>query len=66
MSDNKHMKKSVRFEDRVNFHPLYDDIEVRNYRKKYWELLAIDRYRFKTRIDIVSMVVNPILNKHFK
>ena len=63
MSDNKHTRKSVRFDERVNFHPLYEDIEVKNYRKKYWELLAIDRYRLKRRIDSVSKVINPILNK---
>ena len=66
MSDNKYIKKSVRFDERVNFHPLYDDIEVRNYRKMYWELLAIDRYRFKRRIDGVSMVINPISNKYHR
>ena len=66
MSDNKHIKKSVRFDERVNFHPLRDDIEVKNYRKMYWELLAIDRYRFKRRIDSVSMVINSILNKHHR
>ena len=66
MIDNKHIKKSVRFDERVNFHPLYDDIKVKHYGKMYWELLAVDRYRFKRRIDSVSKVINPILNKHHR
>lgn len=32
-------------------------------RKKYWEYFAIDRIRFKKRIEITSMILMPILNK---
>lgn len=30
-------------------------------RKKYWEFIALDRIRFKHRIEKLAVVLNPIL-----
>ena len=60
------IKKKVRFDERPTFHILYDDDDVRNYRNPYWELLILDRYRFKRRIECVSKQLDPILNKEYR
>ena len=41
---------------------LYDNIDVKRYRKPYWTLMALDRCRFKRRIELTSLVLNPVLN----
>ena len=41
---------------------LRDNIDVKCYRKPYWQLIALDRCRFKRRIEIMSDILNPILN----
>lgn len=32
-------------------------------RKKYWEFYAIDRIRFRRRIQLISQIVNPVLDQ---
>ena len=41
---------------------LHDNIDVKRYRKPYWQLMALDRCRFKRRIELTSIVLNPVLN----
>ena len=44
--------KKVRFAENPTIYTIYDDDEYfTNYRKPYWELMAVDRHRFKRRID---------------
>lgn len=31
-------------------------------RKKFWEFFAIDRIRFKTRVEKIGVVIEPILD----
>ena len=40
--------------------------EIINYRKKYWELFAIDRSRFKDRVNRMEKIIGPILKKEHR
>ena len=61
-----HIKKKVRFNEMFTFHVLYDDDDVRIYRNPYWELLILDRYRFKRRTEHTSKELDRILNKEHR
>ena len=52
--------KKVRFKTDIEIHIFHD--ETNNFRKKYWEYFAVDRYRFKDRIYRYELVIAPILN----
>lgn len=56
-------KKKVSFNDNIEIKFLYDDQEVIEYRKKFWEVYAIDRKRFNDRIKYSSVLIIPILEK---
>ena len=56
-------KKKVTFNDNIEIKFLYDDQEVIEYRKKFWEVYAIDRKRFNDRIKYSSVLIIPILEK---
>ena len=56
-------KKKVTFNDNIEIKFLYDDQEVIEYRKKFWEVYAIDRKRFNDRIKYSSVLITPILEK---
>ena len=66
----KNIKKSVSFNEECNVIHLLDEEfeneEFKNYRKIYWELFAIDRCRFKRRINHTAKVIDPILNKEHR
>ena len=52
-------RKCVRFTDEVSsFNIPYED------RKGEWMMFAVDRCRFRTRIDRVSQVIEPVLRRH--
>ena len=55
--------KTVKFDDFIRYHYLHDSDEVVRYRKMYWELMVIDRMRFNRRINHLSEILNPILEK---
>lgn len=40
-----------------------DDQESKNTRKLYWEFVAVDRYRFKDRINRLESVLSPVLTE---
>ena len=61
-----YIKKKVRFNEMPTFHMLYDDDDVMLYRNPYWELLILDRYRFKRRIECASKELDKILNKEHR
>ena len=66
MANVGNMKK-VRFAENPTIYTIQDDDEYfRNYRKPYWELMVIDRHRFKRRIDFSCKFLNPILNKEYR
>ena len=56
--------KKVRFNKDVEIHIFHD--ETNNFRKKYWEYFAVDRYRFKDRICSVEPLITPILNMQYR
>ena len=59
--------KKVNFAEKPTIYTIQDDAEYfRNYRKPYWELMAVDRHRFKRRIDFSCKFLNPILNKEYR
>jgi len=60
----KNRKKSVSFNDHsleevIEFE---DDLESKNAREKYWEFMAVDRFRFKDRIQRLEPLLTPILS----
>jgi len=60
---NKH-KKSVSFKDHsleevIEFE---DDVESKNARKLFWEFMAVDRFRFKDRIQRVEPLLSSVLS----
>lgn len=56
--------KKVTFNEQYNkTYKLYTwDYAYKSARKKFWEFFAIDRMRFKNRINVTACVINPILN----
>ena len=58
-------EKCLRFNEDFNILYLLDEDEedYKNYRKIYWELFVIDRWRFQQRINNVVNILNLILNK---
>lgn len=60
--DDKKQKK-VRFNLKPTVHVMYSwDYAYRAARKRHWENYAIDRQRFKQRIDNLSEIISPILD----
>lgn len=54
-------KKSVQFSDRITVILIpYEE------RKGEWMTMALDRYRFKRRIENMSNILSPILKKHLQ
>ena len=56
--------KKVRFNMDIEIHIIHD--ENNNFRKKYWEIFAVDRFRFKNRINRHEKIITPILNKEHR
>lgn len=55
------MDKTVRFSDEVTIIIIpYED------RKGDWMTMALDRCRFKRRIDHTAKIINPVLLKHLE
>lgn len=55
------MDKTVRFSDEVTIIIIpYED------RKGDWMTMALDRRRFKRRIDHTAKIINPVLLKHLE
>lgn len=57
------LKKSVSFRDHsleeiIEFE---DDLESKNARKLFWEFMAVDRFRFKDRIERMEPLISPVL-----
>lgn len=50
----------VKFSPPVFFY-VCDTPDIVKNRKKYWEIVALDRQRFKDRIEQVKFVLDPIL-----
>lgn len=51
--------RKVRFSREVEVFQFEDDCV--DYRKPYWEIYAVDRFRFNERIKTVEKILNPIL-----
>ena len=58
--------KTVSFAEKNEVFVLEDDDDVREYRKLYWEFFCIDRARFKRRIGMLSVIINPVLTKEHR
>lgn len=59
--------KKVTFNEKNNkiHHMITWSFAYRNARKSDWQILALDGYRFKNRINIISKNLDPILeNEH--
>ena len=51
-SSHQPSKKNVTFNDYVNIHPMIVwSFAYRQHRKTYWEFVAVDRWRFRRRIN---------------
>lgn len=58
---NQTVNKQVRFTAPTIFY-IRDTVDYIESRKIYWELFALDRQRFKERIDRVKLVLEPVLS----
>ena len=64
-------KRNVRFDDQVTVFYCNEPKEMSNYRKAYWEIFALDSWRFKMRINMfeehfVKHVYGNRMNKFVK
>lgn len=56
------MKKVTVEEGRNQVHPMITwAFAYKDARKKYWELMALDRWRFSQRIGKADTIITPIL-----
>lgn len=57
----KNKNKTVHFSEKLTVIPIpYED------RKGEWMAMALDRYRFKRRIENTSNIISPVLEKHLQ
>ena len=40
----------------------YVKLECKTYRNRFWEIIALDRTRFKDRINQYESILSPVLN----
>lgn len=62
------MKKKVTFnEERNQIHHLITwSYAYNSSRKKYWQFLAVDRFRFQRRIEETSKFLDSVLDKNHR
>lgn len=60
--------KKVTFRDSCNetYTLVTWNFAYRASRKQYWEFFAVDRMRFQRRINHLSTIINPILDKEHR
>ena len=60
-------KKIVRFNEECNeIYYLLEEENINEYRKTFWEFYAIDRCRFRERINRTAKEIDPILKKEHR
>ena len=68
MANKKKKPFNVTFNEDSNeiYYLLDEDKEENNYRKIFWELVAIDRSRFKDKVNRMEKIIGPILKKEHR
>ena len=68
MANKKKKSFNVTFNEDSNeiYYLLDEDKEENNYRKIFWELVAIDRSRFKDKVNRMEKIIGPILKKEHR